>query len=274
MVDWLKTYVINLDKDENRMQQIDHKLRQYKIPYIRFPAVNGKSLTTEQINEVTTFASRHFLLSYAMLGCALSHINLYKAIAESTDDHKWYLILEDDAIFTDDIVNFLDNFRRSPIYEMDDVYISLSMRHSSGKNAFTIDDEFMSLFVTPIVSSNNTAYLITRNIAIKILDYFTKHRIIYHIDVINYIVCLKLCIKYICLKQTLIDFTLADSESNISNTSTISKLFKFLGFNTINFYLSGPLLTFNLKYSVNGYMILYGLLPLAGYLSYRFISQN
>ena len=260
MPDWLDTYVINLDRDSTRMKQMHMMLKRYAIKYTRMPAIYGRSLTADQINHVTTFVSRNLLCSYAMIGCALSHINTYRVIS-NTGLKKWYLILEDDAIFTPNITSFLERFRQSPIYAMDNMYINLSMRKSFGRVVFDNSDTFMQSFVYPVFPSNNTAYLITHDVATKLANYYRTHRIFYHIDVQNYLACDRLDVEYIGYKdESLIDFTLADAESNIGEThSMTSRILRIMGFNTAIFYLSGPVLTVGLKYSVNGYTILFAI---------------
>ena len=38
------TYIVNLDKDKERMEIVSQELKREKIPYKRFSAVNGKTL--------------------------------------------------------------------------------------------------------------------------------------------------------------------------------------------------------------------------------------
>lgn len=101
-------YIINLDKDVDRWNIISKSLNDIHSPYIRFPAIDGKQLSEEEISRYTTWFGRTFLLTHSMLGCALSHytaINKAKtqilANKPNIDPNTtWILILEDDAIIT------------------------------------------------------------------------------------------------------------------------------------------------------------------------------
>jgi GR25 family glycosyltransferase involved in LPS biosynthesis len=83
MIKFLKNecslYVINLDKDVDRMKFIDSQLKKYDIPYTR---VSGSYRPHRPV-----------------LGCTESHI---KAINQSLSNDKHAVIIEDDAFFTEE----------------------------------------------------------------------------------------------------------------------------------------------------------------------------
>lgn len=92
-----KVYVINLDKDKDRLERIDTQLRRYGIAYERFPAILGSTVGSSHP------AFSGFCNSFctdSMKGCALSHTSIWKEMVEK--NYKAVLILEDDAILTDD----------------------------------------------------------------------------------------------------------------------------------------------------------------------------
>lgn len=86
----MKVYIINLEKDKNRLQNIIHQLESNHITnYERIPAIYGKKLNLRNF-------TKH--LSYPQLGCFLSHVNtLYKIIKDNVDIA---LVLEDDVILS------------------------------------------------------------------------------------------------------------------------------------------------------------------------------
>ena len=91
-----KVYVINLDKDTDRMEQIGAELSKYNIQYERFAAVQGSliknsPMLTEYCNSFCTDGQK---------GCAISHKTLWnRAVKEG---YRSILVLEDDAILADD----------------------------------------------------------------------------------------------------------------------------------------------------------------------------
>lgn len=107
-------YVINLKKNKERL---DSFMKEYNksdlknIPLNVFPAIVGKDL--DLINYVTPAAYKqilttevlknrkfHYELTRGAVGCYLSHLNIWKKIAES--DKKYGLIFEDDVVIAND----------------------------------------------------------------------------------------------------------------------------------------------------------------------------
>jgi GR25 family glycosyltransferase involved in LPS biosynthesis len=105
-----KTYVINLDSDNDRYSYISELLSDVDINPIRFSAIYGKDVKNEY-NEHINLLCKPFIPK-SILGCALSHAVLSKQILE-TDNNDIALILEDDVIpaFNDiqDIFKVIEN---------------------------------------------------------------------------------------------------------------------------------------------------------------------
>ena len=96
------TFVINLDRSKERLNQIARQLDGFGLSWERFPAVDGTALsdeTCDRLLDPTGKAARyHRPLSKGELGCFLSHYRLWQKIADS--DLKAAVILEDDAILS------------------------------------------------------------------------------------------------------------------------------------------------------------------------------
>ena len=91
-----KVYVINLDRDKDRLERIHAQLSRHGINYERFPAILGSTVGSHP-----AFSS--FCNSFctdSMKGCALSHTRIWKEMIEK--NYSAVLILEDDAILADD----------------------------------------------------------------------------------------------------------------------------------------------------------------------------
>ena len=95
----MKVFLINLDKNPERLAAADAQLRRVGVVYERFPAVYGKVLSAEECSKVYDDRWARRLTGYALqpgeIGCALSHIRIYeRMVREST---PYALILEDEA---------------------------------------------------------------------------------------------------------------------------------------------------------------------------------
>jgi GR25 family glycosyltransferase involved in LPS biosynthesis len=126
-MDWIgHVYVINLDKDTGRMERIRENLSKYGIRYERFPAVYGKALPMETIQQHASWACRTFTCNRSIVGCAMSHRALWERISRGKEG-VWHMVLEDDASFHDGSLGLLremgDYIQSSGVT---DAYINLS----------------------------------------------------------------------------------------------------------------------------------------------------
>lgn len=99
----MKVFVVNLDHDVEKLAKVSERLRNIGVEFERIPAVSGRALPTEE----KTLAKNRFRLWCSIgrplqdgeLGCALSHLNIYrKMLAEGIQNA---LVLEDDVLFDD-----------------------------------------------------------------------------------------------------------------------------------------------------------------------------
>ena len=98
----MKVFVINLDKDKDRMAFVDAQLRRLGVDYEWVPGVYAKDLPEyERHRAFSRFrwwcAIGRPIVS-AEIGCALSHYSLYR----SMKDDEAICILEDDVMLADD----------------------------------------------------------------------------------------------------------------------------------------------------------------------------
>lgn len=98
-------YAINLERATERRSRICAQLDRLGIPYRVFPAVDGRRLTEDDIQaHYDEAAARvHYRpLSRGELGCALSHLGVYKQML--SDGVPFALVLEDDAALDEALV--------------------------------------------------------------------------------------------------------------------------------------------------------------------------
>ncbi len=109
-----KIYIVNLKKDKKRKKNILREIKKQNLKNYKFiDAIDGNKLKNNQINLLIS-KNKKFLnplntnMSKSEIGCALSHIKIYKEIVRSKIDFA--LVLEDDAIFLRKFTNNLKKF--------------------------------------------------------------------------------------------------------------------------------------------------------------------
>ena len=104
----IKSYVINLERNPDRMQFIQSQLEGLGLDYERFPAVDGKSISDQAFEKFANDRPRGNLAgrwTKGKMGCDLSHYELWKIGARSPD--PFICILEDDVYMSPDVKQFL-----------------------------------------------------------------------------------------------------------------------------------------------------------------------
>ncbi len=100
----MKIFVINLDKDKERMASIDSQLSQLKIDYERISGVYAKELPQIELNKFYNrfrwWCAVGRPIVPAEIGCALSHRKIY----EMMKSDEAVCILEDDIIIEKDFL--------------------------------------------------------------------------------------------------------------------------------------------------------------------------
>ena len=103
MINKFKFYIVNLKQSNERRRNIINEVnKQNIINYEIIDAIDGNKLSEEEL-ETFTFSNKKNLntwgpkLTSSQIGCALSHIKIYKKFLKS--NYEFAFILEDDAIF-------------------------------------------------------------------------------------------------------------------------------------------------------------------------------
>jgi glycosyl transferase family 25 len=98
------TFIISLPKDRHRREPLEKQLQKLAMPFSVVKAVHGESLSAEEL--AASYDRRKAIhlfnreLSKGELGCALSHLSIYRKMVEEDIPHA--LILEDDARILDE----------------------------------------------------------------------------------------------------------------------------------------------------------------------------
>lgn len=112
-----KIFVISLKRALNRRKAISDSLSKLNLDFELIDAVDGRALSEDELQIVSKQTSFDlnlalgrklhidFEITKSEIGCALSHLKIYKKIVDDNIDYA--LILEDDCIVQDKIHNLL-----------------------------------------------------------------------------------------------------------------------------------------------------------------------
>jgi glycosyl transferase family 25 len=103
-------YLINLDRDVERRRWMDAQLRRQRLSYERIVGVPGDALAAADASYHAAPARAH--LSAPEIGCLLSHLRVWRAIASGPSEHA--VVFEDDVHLVPDFRIFVDRLRLSP----------------------------------------------------------------------------------------------------------------------------------------------------------------
>jgi len=178
--------IINLarrpDRKENMLTQLkDQNATNYEF----INAVDGKELEpTNQIREL--FRGNDFNYRKGVIGCALSHINLWKQLI-ADDNTEYYLILEDDITFEPEFNAKLKKCVR--IFNHHDIeYLLIGGFNMTSKCSENIDDikviETIHNFYVH-TGYGTASYIIRKSACKKLIDYISKNGLQRAIDFIK-----------------------------------------------------------------------------------------
>jgi glycosyl transferase family 25 len=100
-------YVINLESDKNRKEDIEKQFKKYNFNINFFNAIHGKSLNYDELQTKNIIDTNIGKIKKGEIGCALSHITLWKQLLNSSK--QYFIIFEDDIILYDDFEQKLKN---------------------------------------------------------------------------------------------------------------------------------------------------------------------
>lgn len=102
------TFVINLDKDTERMDFMEKQLNKASIQYVRHAAIDGRNYVPQASEYDQNLALKqggHILLP-GEVGCALSHAQIIARIVE--DKIPFSLVLEDDILIPENFKELVE----------------------------------------------------------------------------------------------------------------------------------------------------------------------
>ena len=169
----MKTYAINLASQIKKKEHIISECKKLNLDFEIYNAINVAELSEEFINK-NVLDYPNCYLTKGEIGCALSHINIYKEIVKN--NLPYALILEDDAVLNPLLEDFIKDFEK--YNEKQGIFLLIGT-FKYVKNRKTVIGRFP---VYPIESAfNATGYIITLDAAKKMINFLFPIR--YEADV-------------------------------------------------------------------------------------------
>lgn len=99
----MHVFVINLDRNVERLDFVGKQLDRLGIQYERFPGIDGRKMSNEERKRLSSPFRSRLIQAYpimgGVLGCALSHLAVYREIINRK--FPFALIFEDDVIVSE-----------------------------------------------------------------------------------------------------------------------------------------------------------------------------
>lgn len=162
----LGVWLINLDRDKDRLAGMKAQLDAMGLPYTRFPAIYGKDHAAELSQRADADAYARNMGSPILpgkMGCYASHIAVWEAFIAS--DHKVALILEDDVVFHGDFLQSLDTALAGAAHW--DTLRFNSIRAKLPVSQGRLGRYRLNAYVGPF--TGNAAYLLHKDVARRLL---------------------------------------------------------------------------------------------------------
>lgn len=160
----MKVFVINLARSTERRASMEQQLSLLNLDYEIVEAVDGSQLSYTDIMRETR--PLNYALSCGEVGCALSHINIYRRIA--ADAIPMALILEDDALLNCESVVVMSEVEKRNIQsptvtlltEISQYIDKPTFSLSKGRNLYDV-----------LEASRSHGYIINQSAATKLIEF-------------------------------------------------------------------------------------------------------
>lgn len=162
-------YIINLDRSKERYQYIKNYAKGLGLKIERVTAIDGTTMTTEEISSKVDLASyKTFLGNFpkrGTIGCCLSHIKAWQTFLSS--NLQFALILEDDVSFVPEQLKLIvaDLIKNQKFWDIVNLEISHNGFPLKIKNL--TNNNYLAVYLTKVTHSG--AYIINRKAAKNLL---------------------------------------------------------------------------------------------------------
>lgn len=113
-------YLINMDKDVDRLEKVTKECNIVNIKFERFPGVKISNLSQNILDKYIPKETQKYGTN-GMIGCGLSHLFIWQDAVKK--NYKNILVLEDDVYFTDEFNEYLKNVMEEVPNDYDILYL-------------------------------------------------------------------------------------------------------------------------------------------------------
>jgi GR25 family glycosyltransferase involved in LPS biosynthesis len=190
----LQVFVINLDKDQNRLENIKKQINRENIQkFTRIPGILGKDSIPKNLEKYIYKPYLKFLPK-GLVGCGVSHIKAWEALRESNEEFA--LFLEDDAKLAPDFLAKLTSYLKDIPKDFDIIYLGAFIGNDITKK-YSYDYSFMKMLnlgnvkqvkkitdnvFVPALPLAMHGYILSKKYCNTLLTEFEKDKLKYHID--------------------------------------------------------------------------------------------
>jgi glycosyl transferase family 25 len=157
----MQIFVINLEKDRERRDSIKRQLDHLQLPFDFFSGVYGKTIPADQLKacycEAMAMRTRYRKLTASEIGCALSHIGVYREIVKR--NIPCALILEDDVTVPSLLRDALDALEKTITAKKPSVILLSAIEGAKARRELGVGNLQISAFTTGYLTH---AYVITQ----------------------------------------------------------------------------------------------------------------
>ena len=190
--------IINLERRQDRKTRTIQQLNDagFQQGEYKFIVATDGSTLIPTVDMKILFDGNDFGDRKGVIGCAITHYNLWKQLLDSKDEY--YVIMEDDFVLCPNFKKRFQVMLESGVFSMKDtIFLGYHMFSNNRKNNFHIynDSSTTSTSDDKIVPLNKNLYVggyfmysINRNGARKMIEYIEKNGIKHGIDYLNKII--------------------------------------------------------------------------------------
>ena len=170
-----RIHIIVMEKYQERVQNIKGLIKKHGLDDAHiFPAIDGVTVDKDLLLKQHILTPKIYeKLKPGAIGCAMSHITLWKRLVESGE--PYIIVLEDDLTLEDNFNQEINLFLKHIPDDFDIAQIYLSKNKAITDNS---QNQIVNQYVKTGYPQNGTvAYILSRKGAIKLLEYCVP---IYH----------------------------------------------------------------------------------------------
>jgi len=226
----MKAYVINMDKDIDKMNFMVSQQSKIPADLIRVSAVDGRRLTPQQIAQHTSRPCAEFCTK-SIIGCYLSHVKVWSEIVKNDD---MAIVLEDDAEISDDFqIELARIFKEFADSNKEFQFINLGVGVIDAIDVFADKSQYQTVY-EPIFPFYSHCYLVTSAGAAELLKHAKAE---WHVDVVMARILKDAGIPMYASKKCLAtQSTKFDSSQSAGFPIVLSKLLNFDIVGTLNIH--------------------------------------